>query len=91
MIRIVECNSDGVTSLLTCMEEESSTLAFSAASLTLWSAMLSLETSSPCCRGRVAEVCVERESVCVCVREREIIARRKREEGPKRRQAERGG
>ena len=31
------------------MEEESSTLALSAASLTLCRAMLSVETSSPCC------------------------------------------
>ena len=31
------------------MEEESSTLAFSAASLTLCRAMLSVEMSSPCC------------------------------------------
>ena len=31
------------------MEEDSSTLAFSAASLTLCSAMLSVEMSSPCC------------------------------------------
>ena len=34
---------------LTCMDEESSTLALSAASLTLCRAMLSVETSSPCC------------------------------------------
>ena len=33
----------------TCIEEDSSTLAFSAASLTLCSAMLSVEMSSPCC------------------------------------------
>lgn len=36
---------------LTCIEEESSILAFSAASLTLCSAILSVETSIPCCVG----------------------------------------
>ena len=40
---------------LTCIDDESSTLAFSAASLTLCRAILSLDTSSPC---------------CMCVRER---------------------
>ena len=43
------------------MEEDSSTLAFSAASLTLCKAILSVEMSSPCCvvmegdRGREGE------------------------------------
>ena len=49
---------------LTCIDDESSTLAFSAASLTLCRAILSLDTSSPCCMcvrekeyGRTAKQC----------------------------------
>ena len=39
--------TDGIYPCLTCTDEESSHLAFSAASRTLWSAMLSLVKSTP--------------------------------------------